>query len=394
MRKGKIQSGKAPIYLKVTVGNDHFELSTKQCIDPAKWNAEGQKVSGSSEEIRGINSYLKNIAKEVYEAHDLLLREEKEITALNLKNRVLGLDSGRRFILEIFQEHNDKMKALVGKEFAQGTLDRYETSLRHTKSFLQWKYNVPDMDITKLNYEFVENYEFWLKTVRHCDHNTTMKYLSNFKKIVRRCVRNGWLSKDPFDGFMLAVREVKRTALTEEELERIKGKNFHSERVQRVRDIFLFSCYTGLAYADVKKLRPAEIGKGIDGADWIFTRREKTDTESRVPLLAEAIAILEKYKNNPICTNQDRVLPVLSNQKMNEYLKEIADICQIDKTLTCHLARHTFATTITLANGVPMETVSKLLGHKNLKTTQQYAKVLDLKISRDMAKLRVQQAGK
>ncbi|WP_431213365.1 phage integrase SAM-like domain-containing protein [Puia sp. P3] len=135
----------------------------------------------------------------------------------------------------------------------------------------------------KINYEFIENYEFWLKTVRHCDHNATMKYLANFKKIVRRCVRNGWISKDPFDGFKLAVREVKRTALTEEELERIRSKNFQSERVQKVRDIFLFSCYTGLAYADLKKLRLAEIAKGIDGTDWIFTRREKTDTESRVP---------------------------------------------------------------------------------------------------------------
>jgi site-specific recombinase XerD len=155
-----------------------------------------------------------------------------------------------------------------------------------------------------------------------------------------------------------------------------------------VRDVFLFCCYTGLAFADVEKLKPSEIGIGVDGTKWIFTNRQKTDTLSRIPLLPIAMDLLEKYKDHPACINSEKVLPVLSNQKYNEYLKEIANICSINKKLTTHTARHTFATTITLSNGVPMESVSKMLGHKNLKTTQHYAKVLDKKISEDMKLLK------
>jgi integrase len=182
--------------------------------------------------------------------------------------------------------------------------------------------------------------------------------------------------------------EIDRQALTQAELDRIKNKEFPTDRLNFVRDIFLFSCYTGLAYADAQKLKRTEIAPGIDGSLWIFTNRQKTDTSSRIPLLPPALAIVEKYKDYPACSNMGLVLPVLSNQKMNAYLKEIADCCGITKNLTFHIARHTFATTVTLSNGVPLESVSKMLGHRNLKTTQHYAKVLDRKLSEDMGKLR------
>jgi site-specific recombinase XerD len=158
-------------------------------------------------------------------------------------------------------------------------------------------------------------------------------------------------------------------------------KTFATNRIEKVRDMFLFSCFTGLAYADIKKLKRSEIGKGIDGKDWIFTSRQKTDTDSRIPLLPEAMTILKKYEGDPQCVNMDRAFPVMSNQRMNAYLKEIADCCGITKHLTFHIARHTFATTVTLSNGVPIETVSKMLGHRDLKTTQHYAKILDKKVS-------------
>jgi integrase len=216
-----------------------------------------------------------------------------------------------------------------------------------------------------------------------------MKYLSNFKKIVIKCIKNGWLQKDPFIGFNMAKREVERTALTENELEIIQTKSFSIKRLKLVRDIFLFSCYTGLAYADVQKLKRSEIMIGVDGEKWIFTKRQKTDSSSRIPILPPALEILKQYQEDPQCKFQDKVLPVLSNQKMNSYLKEIADACGICKNLTYHIARHTFATTVTLSNGVPIETVSKMLGHRNLKTTQHYAKILDKKISEDMKNLRL-----
>ncbi|MEI9918928.1 MAG: site-specific integrase [Bacteroidota bacterium] len=254
---------------------------------------------------------------------------------------------------------------------------------------MKWKYKIDDIDVSELKYEFIADYEFWLKSVRNCDHNTSMRYLSNFKKIVHICIKNGWLNRDPFVGFKLAKREIEKTFLVEEELNRIINKEFPMYRTRQVRDIFIFCCYTGLAYADVEKLTREEITIGIDGEKWIWTSRQKTDSATRVPLLPPALEILDRYKEDPQCVVKGRLLPVLSNQKMNSYLKEIADACGITKKMTFHTARHTFATTVTLTNGVPIETVSKMLGHRNLKTTQHYAKILDKKVSEDMNVLRL-----
>jgi site-specific recombinase XerD len=195
---------------------------------------------------------------------------------------------------------------------------------------------------------------------------------------------NGWLNKDPFSNYKSKVKDVERVYLNEDEIQTIINKDFKIERVAMVRDIFVFSCFTGLAYIDVKQLTKNNISLGIDGDKWIFKNRQKTDTTSKIPLLPMAQEIINKYENHPVCINEDRLLPILSNQKMNAYLKEIADLCEINKDLTFHIARHTFATTITLSNGVPLETVSKMLGHTSLKTTQHYAKILDKKISEDM----------
>jgi site-specific recombinase XerD len=328
----------------------------------------------------------------VYEAKLLLIQAGHPVTAENIKNQVLGREivSGERprMIMEIFAYHNQQMAALVGKEFAAGTLERYETSLKHTRSFLEWKFKVPDLDIRKLDFEFIADYEFWLKSVRHCDHNTTMKYLSNFRKIVNRCLQNGWLLRNPFTGFKMTKREVERQALTQEQLDVISNKVFVAERLTQVRDIFLFCCYTGLAYADIQKLRRSEIVTGIDGEKWIYTKRQKTDSPFHIPILPPALEIMQRYANHSQAVTGDRVLPVLSNQKMNGYLKEIADVCGVTQNLTFHIARHTFATTVTLSNGVPIETVSKMLGHRNLRTTQHYAKILDRKISQDMQLLK------
>lgn len=192
------------------------------------------------------------------------------------------------------------------------------------------------------------------------------------------------MSIDPFINYKSKLVEVERPFLSQEEIEVMFSKEFKTERLNQVKDIFLFSCFTGLAYSDVKKLSYKNVGLGIDGERWIFINRTKTDTRSNIPLLPIASAILDKYNENPQVVNQEKLLPVLSNQKMNAYLKEIADVCEINKELTFHIARHTFATTVTLSNGVPIESVSKMLGHKNLKTTQHYAKILDLKVSNDM----------
>ena len=241
-----------------------------------------------------------------------------------------------------------------------------------------------DIDITKIDHAFVTDYEFWLRSVRNCNNNTAVKYIKNFNKIIKLCLANDWLNKNPFANYKAKVKEVERVYLTETEIQSIIEKNFKSERLSLVRDIFLFSCFTGLAYIDVKNLTKSHINHGIDGEQWIFTHRQKTESASKIPILPVTQMIIDKYDNHPQSTNEDKLLPILSNQKMNAYLKEIAAICEINKELTFHIARHTFATTVTLTNGVPIESVSKMLGHKNLRTTQHYAKVLDRKVSDDM----------
>lgn len=391
LKKSKYdKDGEVTIYMRITVNGNSCEISTKRKCEPQKWNAVAGRVDGKTESAKSLNAYLEVLQRKVYEKRKFLLENDHQVSAENIKTLLHGeeLNQHKYMLMEIFKYHNQQMGELVGREFAPGTYERYCTSYKHTLSFLQWKYNVTDIDINQLNFEFITEYEFWLKSTRKCDHNSTMKYLSNFRKIINRCIRNGWLQRDPFLGFKMTKREVERIALTEFELQALAHKQFSVERLSIVRDIFLFSCYSGLAYADVKKLRRSEIFIGIDGQKWLFSKRQKTDIAARIPLLPSALTIIDRYANNSLCIAEDRVLPVLSNQKMNAYLKEIADLCGISKNLTYHIARHTFATTVTLSNGVPIETVSKMLGHRNLKTTQHYAKILDIKISEDMKSLR------
>ncbi len=382
--------GERPVYLRITVNGVSSEISTKRKCDYSNWNSIAGRMDGKTEFAKSLNSYLEVLQRKVYEARKNLVENDHPVSAGNIKTLLIGNEISRYkyMLMEIFKHHNDQMAELVGREYAPGTLERYNTSYKHTISFLEWKYKVTDLDITQLNFEFITEYEFWLKSVRKCDHNSTMKYLSNFRKIINICIRNSWLLKNPFMGFKMTKREVERTALTEFELQVLSAKKFSVERLGLVRDIFLFSCFSGLAYSDVKKLKRCEIVIGIDGEKWLISKRQKTDITARIPLLPQALRIVDKYENDPQCILTERVLPILSNQKMNAYLKEIADLCGINKNLTYHIARHTFATTVTLSNGVPIETVSKMLGHRNIKTTQHYAKILDIKISMDMKQLR------
>ena len=378
-----------PIFIRITVDGTVKEISTKRKCTLAQWNRYAGRAYPRSAETKTLNKYLDTLQHKVYEAKRKCIELDKPVTAEGLRNAVLGIDQqARKTLLTVFHEHNNEMAALIGNGFADGTLERYKTSYRHTKNFIQSRYHVDDISLHDLDYTFLADYEFWLKTERKCSHNSAIKYLSNFRKIVNRCIKRGWISKDPFLGYSMKKTEVERRALTTEELEQIASKKFNIERLRVVRDIFLFSCYTGLAYIDVQQLRVNEIQKGVDGEQWIIRKRRKTNVSSRIPLLPVAMKLVERYEVDGSRGESDFAFPVLSNQKMNAYLKEIADVCGVKTNLTFHLARHTFATTITLTNGVPIETVSKMLGHKNLKTTQHYAKVLDMKISEDMKLLR------
>ncbi len=381
-------AGLVPIYLRITIDGVRLEISSKRFVMPEKWSQEQNRMKGSSEEARTLNAYLDILKAKVHDAQKEIVQEGNLVSVDTLKMRLLGTHQKSRMLIPIFQDHNNRMEALIDKEFAQGTLTRYKTCISHTKEFLKWKFNLSDIDVRKIDYAFLNDFEFYLRTEKSCNNNSSVKYIKNFGKIIRICLANGWIERDPFINYHSKFNEVTRQFLNEQEIEKLFTKDLRNERLSQVRDIFLFSCFTGLAYIDTQKLTQQNINLGLDGNKWIFTTRQKTKTTSNIPLLSQAEKIIEKYQSHPTCINSGKLLPVLSNQKMNAYLKEIADLCGINKELTYHIARHTFATTVTLSNGVSIESVSKMLGHKSIKTTQHYAKILDKKVSEDMVILR------
>ncbi|GAO31169.1 site-specific integrase [Geofilum rubicundum] len=251
-----------------------------------------------------------------------------------------------------------------------------------------------DYPLADLSYQFITDFEHFLRSHKPLDHqkpmgnNGVMKYLERFRKIVTMGARLEWLEKDPFTHYQLKFHKTTREFLTADELERIERKGLSLPRLQYVRDLFVFSCYTGLAYIDAIQLKPENISIGIDGENWISISRQKTREPVRIPILPKAQEVLDTYKNHPRALNVGCLFPNISNQKLNSYLKEVADLCNIQKPLTFHIARHTFATTVTLTNGVPLETVSKLLGHSSIQMTQVYAKIVEQKVSQDMSNLR------
>jgi site-specific recombinase XerD len=376
--------GPIPIYLRITVDGIAKELSTKRSCDPNRWNPSAERVSGTKEDAKALNAYLDTLQAKAYEAKRHLIEANEMVTALAIKEILLGNNQRNKMLIKIFEEYNADVKKLIGIDYSHLTWEKYDRTKRFVKDFILWKYKTDDIHIQNLNMEFVNDLETWFKTERKCGQNATIKYISILKMIILFCVNNDWLVKDPFARFKMSKEEVIPEFLTKEEIQAISEKDIKMERLKQVRDVFLFCCHTGLAYVDIKKLNASEVSLGFDNELWIFTKRGKTNVPSRIPLLPMSQKILAEYKDHPQCINSKKLLPVLSNQKYNSYLKEIADICGISKNLTTHTARHTFATTVTLTNGVPIESVSKMLGHKKIQTTQHYARVLDIKVSEDM----------
>ena len=376
--------GEAPVFMRLTINGERADASIKRFIEPHAWNSAKGKANEKSRGGKDLNLYLDAISANILRIQRDLELDKKEVSAQIILNRYLGKEqSDRHTLMEVFRAHNEKCRALSGISLAPGTVIRYETSLRLTEAFLRTTYKKEDCYLDEITHQFVEDYDFYLRTVRRCCHNTTTKYLLNFKKIIRIALAKGWMKKDPFAQVHFHFEPVEREFLEKQELKVLLNKEITITRLAQVRDIFCFCCLTGLAFMDVQQLKPEHLVADIHGKIWIRKARQKTKNMCNIPLLDEAQKIIDRYRDHPYCQTHGVLLPVCSNQKMNSYLKELADICGIRKNLSTHCARHTFAT-LTLASGATIDNVAKMLGHANVNMTRRYAKVLDSSIMRDM----------
>ena len=341
-----LKNGEAPICLRITVNGKRAEVQIKRSVEVNKWNNQKECAIGRDNKTLELNHYLETVRTKILRIHRQLEQDNKPITAEILKCHYYGESETPKMLLEVFKEHNQKCSELIGKDYVRATVMYYERTARYLSEFI--------------------------KTVKNCQQNATVKHLKNFKRIIRIALLNHWIISDPFAEIHFKQTPTNRDFLLEEELQLILRKQFNIPRLETVKDIFIFCCFTGLAFTDVQHLTPEHILCDNKGEYWIRKPREKTTNMCNIPLLEIPLKLIDKYKHHPECERKNIVFPVPSNQRMNSYLKEIADLCGIKKNLSTHVARHSF-TCIALANKVSMESIAKMLGHSNIKTTKIYA---------------------
>ena len=382
-----LKSGEAPIFVRITIDGRRQEIMIKRSIPAEQWNQAKECSKGKDRTAKELNHYLDTVRAKILQIHSDLIKEGSPVTSEAVRDRFYGRNPEKHTLLGIYAEHNRKCRELIGREYTESTVEKFDTGINRLKEFITTCCGKDNLTLDEVSGQFIRDFDFWLKTEKKMQHNSALKHLKILKKIMRIALANGWIKKDPFFGIHLKRYEVNIEFLSREELEVLINKTFSIQRLEQVRDIFVFCCFTGLAFIDVLQLTKEHLIKDNNGALWIRKARQKTHQMSNIPVLTPARKIIEKYAGHPDCVDKGVLLPVISNQKMNAYLKEIADLCGIKKRLTTHIARHTAATVVFLANEVSMENVAKILGHANIKMTQHYAKVLDSSIMRDMQKV-------
>lgn len=379
-----LKSGKVIIMIRITINGEIAQLSSKLQVKPDMWDTNTGKVKGRTAEANNINRQLDNLKSVIDKAYTKQFDELGYVVPEKIKNTILGIDRKYKTLLEYIEMHNKQYALKVGYSTSSITYNRYQLLRERIETFLKEHYNIPDIPINEVTPVFLDSFYIYIRNKHKSANNNAMKMMQRLRKIFCFAKNTGLTIPDPFWDFNISFETVERDFLNQEEIESIYNKRFTTKRIENVKNLFIFSCYTGLSYVDLSNLNAANIHTAFDGSPWIMSKRHKTNVPFNVRLLNIPMQILDNYKGTQ---KDDKLLPVISNQKVNEYLKEIADLCGINKKLTFHMARHTFATTIALSNGVPIETISKMLGHKNIKTTQIYAKITDLKMSNDMQKL-------
>ena len=380
----------ALLYARITVNQKRVSISLKRKVNLTVWDSKKTMVTNRDQNARLTNKYIDQVKSQLFQAFQELKSENKMITASAIKERYLGTDEEYQSLQDLIDYHNTTFREKLHKD----TMRHYKTSQKYVKEFVQKQFKTSDIYLKDLNYAFLVKFEHFLRTYELSDNkrpignNTIMKHIQRLRKMVTLAFHMEWIVRDPFVKFKSSFTKSERTFLTQKELDDIMDYGPNIDRLRIVKDLFVFSCYTGISYIDIAKLTPHNLLKGMDGDTWIVTKRQKTNNSVKVPLLERAEDLVNKYKDDFRANQSGTLFPVISNQKLNSYLKEIADVCGIKKNLTFHMARHTFATTVTLSNGVPIETVSKMLGHTKISTTQIYAKVIERKVSDDMNALR------
>lgn len=392
LRQTKSDKNSATIMVRITINGARAEWSLGKQVNPEHWLNGAGMLKPSAKESKIVNPFLNQVRGDIQTHFNLLSSKHENITPVMVKNAYFGIveeSERQRTLLEVFEYHNSKFKEKVATGNACiDSWKRLETTKSKIQTFMQEELKCKDKKLCDLKMAFVTEFEHFLLVRQKMQSNTVMKYIKILKQVLNFAVAYEWITHNPFKQFHCSYKHPDRVVLTQPEIDVISYKTMPNERLQQVKDIFLFACYTGYAFADLELLKPSDVMRGIDGEMWIQTNRVKTDVRETVMLLDVPLQIIEKYKNNPVCKAKGTLLPTISNQKYNAYLKEIADLCNINKHLTSHIARHTFATTVTLANGISLESVSAMLGHKSIRTTQIYAKVVQSKLSNEMKLLK------
>jgi integrase len=388
IRTDRIQNNESPVYMMLFLDGRRAYIATGQKVSLKNWDEKNGRFSGNNSNINAMNEFIDRMKYDVIRIYNELKSKDSDITVDVLRQRLKGNGEKKsKTLVEVCQIYNNNFEKLIDIEIKKDTFRRYGAFKTKIGDFIKNTFKCKDLQLSDIKYSFAIEYEQYLKTEVKLHQNTLVKYMQYLVRVVDFAVKYEWVDKNILAGHKCSVKDTKREYLTKDELQRIMDKEIRLPRMDEVRDCFVFCCYTGYAYKDATQLTPEHIAIGINGKSWIYTSRQKTDNVSNVPLLEPAIKIIEKYKDHPLCVSKNRILPMKSNQKLNAYLKELADICDIKKPLTTHIARHTFATTVLLSNGVSIEATSKMLGHKSIKTTQIYGKIVESRVGDEMDKL-------
>ena len=387
-KKTKItKKGKAPIYARITTSGQSTEIYTHCQVEPAHWNQRLERCMLRDAVSTQINGIIASYRANILAAYDSIIKDGKDANCFAIKQRLEHAVGSSRMFLAEFSKYCDKRQKEVGIRITQLTANKYHRLLRYMTEYTKEQYKKNDLPLDAVTYEYIDGLNTFMQTAYHCKNNGAVNLLCCLKNFILYAIRNEWIEKNPFQYYKLKIDKTNvKIPLSKDELDSLIRKRMPNERLEKVRDVFTFCCLTGLAFTDVDNLRKEHLSTDKDGTTWIHKPREKTSVMSRVPLLAYPIMLLEKYQNNHELSAQGKLIPVPSNQKMNAYLKEIADICNIPKNLTTHCARHTFAT-LAIEYGMPIDIIAKILGHTNTNMTRRYAKISEANISREMKRI-------